>query len=140
MTDERQRVSSGTQWEQVVGFSRAVRVGPFVYVSGTTATDERGEPVGIGDVAVQTDYVLRKIERALAEAGASLADVVRTRIYARDADDWEVIGRVHGRFFGDVRPANTLVEVSRLVGDEYLVEIEADALMSRQLSAVSRQE
>jgi enamine deaminase RidA (YjgF/YER057c/UK114 family) len=129
VSDERQRVASGTQWEQLVGFSRAVRVDRFVYVSGTTATDETGAAVGIGDVAAQTDYIIRKIERALAEAGATLADVVRTRVYVLDADDWEAVGRVHGHYFGPTRPANTLVEVSRLVGDEYLVEIEADAVI-----------
>src|SRR6476661_218268 len=99
MNRDRQHVSSGTKWEQIVGFSRAVRVGQLVFVAGTTATDERGQPVGIGDVAVQTDYIIRKIERALTEAGATLRDVVRTRIYVRAADDWEVIGRVHGRYF-----------------------------------------
>jgi enamine deaminase RidA (YjgF/YER057c/UK114 family) len=124
-----QRVSTGTEWEEVVGFSRAVRVGRFVSVSGTTATDEQGKPVGVDDVAQQTEYIIRKIERALAECGASLGDVVRTRIYVTDADDWEAVGRVHGRFFGDARPTNTLVEVSRLVGDEYLVEMEADAIL-----------
>jgi enamine deaminase RidA (YjgF/YER057c/UK114 family) len=129
MSDERQRVSSGTEWEQVVGFSRAVRVDRFVYVAGTTATDDQGNVVGAGDVAAQTEYILQKIERALAEVGASLADVVRTRIYVLNADDWEAVGRVHGRYFSSTRPANTLVEVSRLVGDEYLVEIEADAVV-----------
>ena len=129
MSDGRQRVASGTAWEELVGFSRAVRVGRFVYVSGTTATDETGAAVAVGDVAAQTDYIIRKIERALAEAGATLADVVRTRVYVLDADDWEAVGRVHGRYFGATRPANTLVEVSRLVGDEYLVEIEADAVI-----------
>jgi enamine deaminase RidA (YjgF/YER057c/UK114 family) len=128
MTTDRQRVSSGTVWEQEVGFSRAVRVGPFVYVSGTTATDADGNIVGAGDVAAQTEAIIRKIERALIEAGSGLVDVVRTRIYVTDADDWEAVGRVHGRYFGEVRPANTLVEVSRLVG-EYLVEIEVDAVI-----------
>jgi enamine deaminase RidA (YjgF/YER057c/UK114 family) len=129
MGDGYQRVSSGTEWEQVVGFSRAVKVDRFVYVSGTTATDDDGRAVGEGDPAAQTDFILRKIERALAEAGATLPNVVRTRIYVTNADDWEAVGRVHGRYFGDIRPANTLVEVSRLVGDEYLVEIEADAIL-----------
>lgn len=129
MNSERQQVSSGTEWEQVVGFSRAVRVDRFVSVSGTTATDDDGNPVGIGDVAAQTDYTIRKIERALNEAGATLADVVRTRIYVVRADDWEAIGRVHGTYFGDIRPANTLIEVSKIIGDEYLVEIEADAIL-----------
>jgi enamine deaminase RidA (YjgF/YER057c/UK114 family) len=129
MASPHQRVSSGTEWEQVVGFSRAVRIDRFVCVSGTTATDDDGNPVGLGDPAAQTEYILQKIERALVEAGATLADVVRTRIYVMNADDWEAVGRVHGRYFGEVRPANTLVEVSRLVGDEYLVEIEADAIL-----------
>lgn len=124
-----QRVSSGTEWEQVVGFSRAIRAGRFVSVSGTTATDDDGNPVGIDDPAAQTDYIILKIQRALAEAGATLENVVRTRIYVTNADDWEAIGRVHGKYFGEIRPANTLVEVSRLVGDEYLVEIEADAIL-----------
>jgi enamine deaminase RidA (YjgF/YER057c/UK114 family) len=129
MASDRKRVSSGTIWEDVVGYSRAVRVDRFVYVAGTTATDDDGNVVGIGDPAEQTDFILRKIERALAEAGASLRDVVRTRIYVTNADDWEVIGRVHGRYFADIRPANALVEVSRLVGDDYLVEIEVDAVV-----------
>lgn len=129
VSDERQWVSSGTEWEQAVGFSRAVRVDRFVMVSGTTATDDQGQPVGIGDVAAQTEYTIQKIERALQEAGATLADVVRTRIYVINADDWEAVGRVHGKYFGDIRPANTLVEISRIVGDEYLVEIEADAIL-----------
>lgn len=129
MGEEYVRVSSGTEWEQVVGFSRAIRVGRFVSVSGTTATDERGEPVGPGDPAAQTEYILEKIGRALADCGASFDHVVRTRIYVTNAGDWEAIGRIHGRYFGDIRPANTLVEVSRLVGDEYLVEIEVDAIL-----------
>lgn len=129
MNDDRQRIGSGTVWEELVGFSRAVRVGRFVHVSGTTATDDDGNPVGIGDPAAQTDYIIRKIERALVETGATLGDVVRTRIYVLNADDWEAVGRVHGHFFGEARPANTLVEVSRLVGDEYLVEIEVDAVV-----------
>lgn len=126
---ERQVISSGTVWEEIVGFSRAVRVGPFVHVSGTTATDEAGDVVGAGDPAAQTEYIIRKIERALVAAGGTLNDVVRTRIYVVNADDWEAIGRVHGRYFATTRPANTLVEVSRLVGDEYLVEMEAEAII-----------
>ncbi|MEZ4524084.1 MAG: RidA family protein [Thermomicrobiales bacterium] len=135
MSDSYQRVSSGTEWEQVVGFSRAVKVDRFVSVSGTTATDDDGNAVGVGDPAEQTDFIIRKIERALAEAGAALEHVVRTRIYVMNADDWEAIGRVHGRYFGDIRPANTLVEVSRLVGDEYVVEIEADAILPEDRSS-----
>ena len=129
MADERLQISSGTEWEQLVGFSRAVRVDRFVSVSGTTATDDDGNPVGVGDVAVQADYIIQKIERALNEAGATLEDVVRTRIYMLDADQWEAVGRVHGTYFSEIRPANTLVEISKIVGDEYLVEIEADAIL-----------
>ena len=130
MSTNRRVVWSGTVWEEIVGFSRAVRVGQVVHVSGTTATDEAGEVVGVGDPAAQTDYIIQKIDRALVAAGATLADVVRTRIYVVNADDWEAIGRVHGRYFGSTRPANTLVEVSRLVGDEYLLEIEAEAIIA----------
>lgn len=127
---ERRYVSSGTVWEAAVGFSRAVRVGPWVLVSGTTATDERGAVIGVGDPYAQTVAILEKIARTLEEVGARIGDVVRTRIYVTNADDWEAIGRAHARFFADIRPANTLVEVRRLVGDGYLVEIEADALIA----------
>lgn len=130
MKSDRQRVSSGTVWEGIVGYSRAVRVGPFIYVAGTTATDDDGNVVGLNDPGAQTDFIIQKIDRALTEAGGSLADVVRTRIYVTNADDWEAIGRVHGTYFGDIRPANALVEVSRLVGSDYLVEIEADAVLA----------
>ena len=129
MRAERQIVSSGTVWEEIVGYSRAVRVAQVVHVYGTTATDDAGDVVGVGDPATQMDYIVRKIERALVAAGASLDDVVRTRIYVTNADDWEAIGRVHGRYFATARPANTLVEVSRLVGDGYLVEMEAEAII-----------
>ena len=127
---QRQRISSGSIWEERVGFSRALRVGNWVFVSGTTATDADGGVIGAGDVYAQTMAILEKIEQALREAGATMADVVRTRIYVTNADDWEVIGRAHARFFADVRPANTLVEVRRLVGSGYLVEIDADALIA----------
>jgi enamine deaminase RidA (YjgF/YER057c/UK114 family) len=127
----RQLVSSGTVWEGIVGYSRAVRVGNLVVTAGTTATDDDGAVVGRGDPGAQTDFIIQKIERALNEAGASLRDVIRTRIYLTNADDWEAVGRVHGRYFADIRPANTLIEVSRLVGDDYLVEIEAEAVIER---------
>jgi enamine deaminase RidA (YjgF/YER057c/UK114 family) len=127
---ERIRISSGTVWEGRVGYSRAVRVGDLVFVSGTTATDDDGQVIGRGDPEVQARFILEKIAQALAAAGASLADVVRTRIYVTDADDWEAVGRAHAAVFGEIRPANTLVEVSRLVGSDYLVEIEADAVVS----------
>ncbi len=125
----RTRVSSGSIWEGRVGFSRAIRAGNWVCVSGTTATDADGNVVGVGDPHAQTVAIIEKIERALREVGATLADVVRTRIYVVNVNDWEAVGAAHARFFGDVRPANTLIEVSRLVGAGYLVEIEADALI-----------
>jgi enamine deaminase RidA (YjgF/YER057c/UK114 family) len=126
----RRRISSGSVWEERVGFSRAYRVGNWVFVSGTTATDQGGNVIGPNDVYAQSVAIIEKIAQALSEAGASLADVVRTRVYVTNADDWETVGRAHARFFGAVRPANTLVEVSRLVGDGYLVEMEADALIA----------
>jgi enamine deaminase RidA (YjgF/YER057c/UK114 family) len=127
---ERQRFSTGTEWERQVGYSRAVRVGDVVRVSGTTATDDDGEIVGKDDPYTQTRRTLENIEGALAEAGAALEDVVRTRMYVTDADDWEAVGRAHGEYFGEVRPATTLVEVSRLIDPAMLVEIEAEAVVS----------
>ena len=126
---ERQLVSSGTVWEGRVGYSRAVRLGNLVFVSGTTATDDEGRLVAPGDAEGQAAYIIEKIGRALVEAGASLADVVRTRVYLTDVNDWEAVGRAHARHFGETRPANTLVGVGALVGDGYLVEIEADAVL-----------
>lgn len=125
----RQHFSSGTQWEPIVGYSRAVRAGSIIHVSGTTATDADGNLVGLGDPAAQTEQIILNIEKALKQLGADLSHVMRTRIYVRNIADWEAIGRVHGRYFAEVLPATSMVEVSRLVDPDMLVEIEAEAIV-----------
>jgi enamine deaminase RidA (YjgF/YER057c/UK114 family) len=135
---ERERIATDTPWEALVGYSRAIHVGPHVYISGTTATDSEGRVVGRGDPYLQTVQTIRNIQAALDRAGSGLEDVVRTRIYVTDIESWEEVGRAHGEAFGEVRPAATMVEVRRLINPEMLVEMEADAVLQEPGSRPDR--
>jgi len=132
---QRKNISSGAPWEDIVGYSRAVRVGPYLEVSGTVATDSDGNAIG-DNAAEQTRVILEKIKQAIEDAGSSLLDVVRTRVFVTDISQWEAIGKIHGEFFRDIKPASTMVEVSRLVDSSYHVEIEASAIVSDQTDDV----
>ncbi|MEI6947549.1 RidA family protein [Paraflavisolibacter sp. H34] len=126
----RTNYASGSKWEDIIGYSRAVKVGNVIEVTGTVAADENGKTVGPNDAYEQTKYIIQKIEKVLQQAGATLNDVIRTRMFVTDISKWEEIGRAHGEFFGTIKPCTTIVEVSSLIGDEYLLEIEASAVVN----------
>ena len=130
---DRSNYSSGTPWESVAGYSRAVRVGNIIEVAGTTAVDAEGQVVGSGDISKQTDYIFNKIRNALNHAGSKMSDVIRTRMYLTDINDWEAVARVHGDIFSDIKPVSTLVEVSGLIDKELLIEIEVSAVISGRI-------
>ena len=130
---DRSNYSSGAPWESIAGYSRAVRVGNIIEVAGTTAVDTEGQVVGAGDIGEQTDYIFNKIRNALNDAGSKMSDVIRTRMYLTDINDWETVARVHGDIFSDIKPVSTLVEVSGLIDEELLIEIEVSAVVSDRI-------
>ena len=130
---DRSNYSSGAPWESIAGYSRAVRVGNIIEVAGTTAVDTEGQVVGAGDIIKQTDYIFNKIRNALNDAGSKMSDVIRTRMYLTDINDWETVARVHGDIFSDIKPVSTLVEVSGLIDEELLIEIEVSAVVSGRI-------
>ena len=133
MLPARSNYSSDTPWESIAGYSRAVRVGNIIEVAGTTAVDTEGQVVGAGDISKQTDYIFNKIRNALNDAGSKMSDVIRTRMYLTDINDWETVARVHGDIFSDIKPVSTLVEVSGLIDEELLIEIEVSAVVSGRI-------
>lgn len=130
---DRSNYSSGAPWESIAGYSRAVRIGNIIEVAGTTAVDTEGQVVGAGDISKQTDYIFDKIRNALNDAGSKMSDVIRTRMYLTDINDWETVARVHGDIFSDIKPVSTLVEVSGLIDEELLIEIEVSAVVSGRI-------
>ena len=130
---DRSNYSSGAPWESIAGYSRAVRIGNIIEVAGTTAVDKEGQVVGAGDISKQTDYIFNKIRNALNDAGSKMSDVIRTRMYLTDINDWETVARVHGDIFSDIKPVSTLVEVSGLIDEELLIEIEVSAVVSGRI-------
>lgn len=130
---DRSNYSSGTPWESIAGYSKSVRVGNIIEVAGTTAVDTEGQVVGAGDISKQTDYILNKIRNALNHAGSKMSDVIRTRMYLTDINDWEAVARVHGDIFSDIKPVSTLVEVSGLIDKELLIEVEVSAVVSGRI-------
>ena len=130
---DRSNYSSGAPWESIAGYSRAVRIGNIIEVAGTTAVDTEGQVVGVGDISKQTDYIFNKIRNALNDAGSKMSDVIRTRMYLTDINDWETVARVHGDIFSDIKPVSTLVEVSGLIDEELLIEIEVSAVVSGRI-------
>ena len=130
---DRSNYSSGAPWESIAGYSRAVRIGNIIEVAGTTAVDTEGQVVGAGDISKQTDYIFNKIRNALNDAGSKMSDVIRTRMYLTDINNWEIVARVHGDIFSDIKPVSTLVEVSGLIDEELLIEIEVSAVVSGRI-------